>query len=233
MVSSLCLSILQNYFGLCFSMSGSVNCSLARPCLHCATNYLNASTVCLCIFPFCLTAARYFARAILHLASYHGARCFAHLLGFLGLRVVYAVMTPAFSASRSRNSSILVVQVLLSTANSVAMALKAEVNVCVDVCASHRAALLLYSLRHSPSTQRYYLSSSPCRVSFAGVSVLGLPTLCLAGGPPFCVGVCPVDGGACLPVDSGRTVYSRSWSVMLWACRLVCCICRYYLLHKI
>ena len=193
LVSSLCLSRLQNCFGLCFSMSGSVNYILARPCLHCCTNYLNASTVCLCMVPLCLTAARYRARATLHLASNHGAKCFAHLLGFLGLRLVYSVTTPADSASLSRNTSIFAVRTSLSAANAVAMALKAVANVCVDVCAVHLAALLLYSLRHSPSTHRYYLSSSRFCVSFAGSSVLGWPTLCSARGPPLCWGTCPEE----------------------------------------
>jgi hypothetical protein len=185
LVSSFCLSRLQNCFGLCLSMSGNLNCNRARPYLHYCTNCLYASTVCLCISPLCLTASRYRARAILHFASNHGAKCFAHLFGFLGWRLSSTVMTPAASASVSRNSSILAVRASLSAEYSVAMLLNASVNYLVDVCSAHIAALLLYSFKLSPSTQRYCFSSSRLFLSSAGVSVLGWPTRCSALGPPF------------------------------------------------
>jgi hypothetical protein len=85
---SLCLpfSNPQNCFGRCLSMSGSVNCMFALPFLHWVINYFRASYVCACIVPLFFTAILYRARASLHLSLYHGARCFAHRLGFLDVR---------------------------------------------------------------------------------------------------------------------------------------------------
>lgn len=149
----------QNCFGLCFSISGRVNCMCALLFLHCWINCFNASWVCACILPFCFTAFLYRARASLQRSLNHGARCLAHLLGFFDVRLVVTLSTPAVVASARRNSSILAERRALSAAYAVVMAVKASANAWVDVCLFHVAALALYSFRQSPSIQRYVLAS--------------------------------------------------------------------------
>jgi hypothetical protein len=101
-------SMPQNYLGLYFSISGSWNCSCARPSLQLYTYLLSACWVCVCVFPLFFTAVLYFVRAVLHRSVNHGARCFSHLFGFVDVRLVVAFSTPAFVASSIRKFSIFI-----------------------------------------------------------------------------------------------------------------------------
>jgi hypothetical protein len=142
-------------------MSGNVNCNLARPCLHSVTNALNVFFACAWFFPFFFTALLYLSRAFLHCSSYHGAICFSHLFGFFALCLVVIFSTPAFSASSSKNVSILFDLISLSVSCALLMAWNAVENSGVDVYSSHFFALVLYSYIYSPSIQRYVFYSSP------------------------------------------------------------------------
>jgi hypothetical protein len=152
------------------------------------------------------------------------------------VRLVYTSTTPAASASSSRNASNFSVQPSLLYLLLVVMAVNAAANWGVDVCAFHCAALFPYSLRQAPSTHRYDVLFYTCTfvlftlglLSSAGGIVLGWPTLSAPGGPAEAdvgevasmVGS-PADRGVRAIGVIGMVVYSKSWSVKLWGCKLV------------
>lgn len=142
----------------------------------------------------------------------HGAKCFAHLLGFFAVRFCETVTTPAAVASSSRNSSILAERVSLSCANSCVIASNAVLNTGVDVWAFHLAALLPYSFRHVPSIHLYDFFELLSILSSAGDVFLGWLALSAAGGLAVLqsgdagvMGGYPVDGWAWVSVIIGMT----------------------------
>jgi hypothetical protein len=121
-----------------------------------------------CNFPFYLTAYLYRALASLHLAVNQGAWCFSHLFGLCEVRLVDYKMTPAFTASSSKNPSMAVERCSFALACSVIFFSNASLNSSVEVCYFHFTALVPYSLRQSPSFQRYMVALCAC--SLVGVS---------------------------------------------------------------
>jgi hypothetical protein len=106
---------------------------------------------------------------------------------------VVTFSTPAAVASASRNASILAEHMSLSVAFVAAMAVNADSNSFVDVCAFHLAALALYYAKHSPSIHLYVLfyfsfssadlsSFASCRV-LSSALFLGWPARFSASGP--------------------------------------------------
>jgi hypothetical protein len=154
LLSSLRFSMFQNFFGCYFSISGSVNCSCARPSLQACAYRFRACIVCACSLPFFLLAVLYRVRASLHRALNHGALCLSHLLGLCDVRLVIFVRTPASIASYIKNASTCVERSSFSSVYFCMMASHEASNFGVEVCYFHFTALLPYSLRHSPSTQR-------------------------------------------------------------------------------
>jgi hypothetical protein len=203
--------------GLCFNISGSVNCICARALLHCYTYLFSVSCVCACCLPLLRTACLYLARASLHCALNHGARCLAHLFGFREVRLVMTVTTPAATASSSKNSSIFAVRRSLSSMCSCTMRWNASVNFCVEVCCFHFFALVLYSSRHSPSIHLYDRLLLRYSDYFSGAVFLGWPTHCFACGPSVEDGDesapqvgCPAGGGVRPALGIGSVVDSKS-----------------------
>ena len=191
--------------------------------------------MCLCSLPFFFTASLYLVRALWHAVSNHGAKCFAHLFGFFAVRFCDTFTTPASVASRSRNSSILLERSSFCFPYLFATASNAALNAGVDVCAFHLVALLPYSLRHSPSTHLYDSLLTYEFFFVADVVFLGWPTLSSAVGlaessfvDAFSICGCPLCWCACASVVIGITICSRSWSVILYACKFVCLTCGNY-----
>ena len=110
--------------------------------------------------PRARTSALYASLALLQCSLNHGAKCFAHLFGFLLGLFGITFTTPALLASSSRNASISAARASLSSANLAAVALNAAANSGDDVCDVHFVALALYSIRQSPVIHRYVLVSS-------------------------------------------------------------------------
>ena len=147
-------SMPQNYLGLYFSMSGSVNCICARPSLHACTYCFRALVVCLWSFPLFFTAVLYRARAARHRAVNHGARCLAHLFGLWDVRLVVLFMTPALSASLIKKASILDDLRSFYSAYVCIIVWNASANSGVAVCFFHFTALVPYSFKQVPSIHR-------------------------------------------------------------------------------
>jgi hypothetical protein len=91
----------------------------------------------------------------LHVSSNHGARCFAHRLGFRFWcdRFLWLFITPAAYASAIRNASTFVVRSSLSSLYALVMLLNAAANASVDVCAFQIFALWLCSATQFPLIQ--------------------------------------------------------------------------------
>jgi hypothetical protein len=160
-------------------------------------------------FPCVLAVALYVFLAFLQVSLNHGARCLAHLFGFLWLRGWISVTTPAFVASASINNSIAAARASLSFSNWAAVSLNVLENSAVDVCDFHLAALVLYSFRYSPGIQRYEFSFSLCVFLLAGGEA-GVMQSCWETLSWWCGWRRVVVG---LLAVSGRWVNRRSWSV--------------------
>jgi hypothetical protein len=113
-MESFCLSIPQNCLGLYLSISGSLNCNVARYRLQHSLKLVYACLVFACYFPWSRLLCLYRNLAFLHDSSNHGARCLDHLFGFLCSRSVVLFTTPAFFASVIKKSSSLYVRRSLS-----------------------------------------------------------------------------------------------------------------------
>jgi hypothetical protein len=163
--------------------------------------------------PRVLTSVLYASLAFRQFSLNHGAKCFAHLFGFLFGLCGITFTTPALLASTSRNASMAAARASLSSANLAAVALNSAANSGDDVCDVHFVALALYSIRQSPVIHRYVLVSSSTALLLAGRNV---GHVCLSafeeeaafeeeGRWEVVVGLAEV---------SGRWVESMSWSVM-------------------
>ena len=140
------LSIFQNFLGFDFIRSGISNCNYARCLLHYRLYSQYAAQVSECRLPFLRLICLYLYLASLHDVSNHGASCLAQRFGFFCIFETNVFTTPASSASRIRNSSILVVlSSLLCTYCSV-IASNAYVKVGVLLCIFHLVMLSTYSL---------------------------------------------------------------------------------------
>ena len=142
MSASLDLSMLQNCLGRYFIMSGSSICNFARlraqHCLY-ALYALWAGGL---ETPYDYLVCVQCCFAYLHSSLYHGAICFSHLLGFLFGVMDFFVITPAFTASSMRYSSIFSALRSLSAAYLSSIASNSWRN-CVDaVCSRHLCALV-------------------------------------------------------------------------------------------
>jgi hypothetical protein len=73
----------QNFFGYYFSMSGNVNYNFARLSLQHFRYVFNAAVAGALCFPWDWADVLYAALAFRQFSLNHGARCFAHLFGFL------------------------------------------------------------------------------------------------------------------------------------------------------
>ena len=168
-------SMFQNLIGLYFSISGSSNYSSALWVLQHSLNFVYAIFVWLWFLPCLLFVFLYVALASLQDSSNHGARCFAHLFGFMLILRVLLLITPIFFASRIRNSSILLVRRSLSCLNVSDIVLNCFANMAVDVCAFQSFALLLYSATQSPYIHWWssWLFISSSVVSAGGVELFG------------------------------------------------------------
>ncbi len=96
--------------------------------------------------PFLRLICLYFYLASLHYVSNQGASCLAQRFGFFCIFETNVFTTPASSASRIRNSSILVVLSSLSCTYISVIASNAYVKVCVLLCIFHLFMLSTYSL---------------------------------------------------------------------------------------
>ena len=133
----------QNYFGLCFSISGSWNCICARLYLQHCTNSFSAYIVCAWRFPYLWLFFLNFRRDSVHFELNHGAKCLSHLFGFIKfLRVEETSNTPAFVACSNRYSSILTARMSLLYVSFTTIAMKPAANSSVEENSAHNLALL-------------------------------------------------------------------------------------------
>jgi hypothetical protein len=160
-------------------MSGSVNYILARLSRQHYMYLYNADVADEWCLPRVRTSVLYASLAFRQFSLNHGARCFAHLFGFLLGLCGITFTTPALLASTSRNASMAAARASLSSANLAAVALNAAANSGDDVCDVHFAALALYSIRQSPVIHRYVLVSSPTALLLAGRNA-GVGHVCLS-----------------------------------------------------
>lgn len=205
-------------------------------------------------FPCARDVALNAALVVLHCSLNHGAKCLAHLFGFLCMRDGTTVMTPASIAWVRRNYSMASARSSLLASNLAAVAMNASVNAWDDVWVFHFAALAPYSCRHSPGIQRYAFVSTLPRCVFTGGDVSAplaarvgwpaVPSEAVTTGMGAKLGSRPCrcarvrrcgggEGGMGARDVSGRWVNMRSWSVYLNSCWVVCLTCKYDLLHSI
>jgi hypothetical protein len=140
---SLDLSILQNYFGWYFIISGNLCYNFARLFLQHFLYCLNASKAGGLLLPYSLLVYLQCDFAILQSLSNHGARCFSHLFGFMLSIMIFFDTTPAATASSIMSSSIFYALISFDAACCLSTASNFYWNSSVVVCARHFCALVL------------------------------------------------------------------------------------------
>jgi len=148
-LSDFCLlyfSRFQKFRGFLFISSGKVNCIWALCFLHTLLYSWYACLVRLSCLPNALLCYLYVLRAFLQPSSNHGAKCFAHLLGFTFIVCCISLSTPASRASRIRNYSNYSVRWSLSSLYCVVILSNFCANLSLFVCSFHFHILRMYSL---------------------------------------------------------------------------------------